>query len=124
MSPSSGARSIENTQLPKCCYVGKTTQFQISIILLLQVDGREEVSELLSLEGKIDLVIPRGSGDLVRSIQQQAGGRMPVLGHSEGVCTVYVDTQADLRKALKIGKYICVIPMCCNETCRVLNSII
>ena len=70
------------------------------------------MSELLSLEGKIDLVIPRGSGDLVRSIQQQAGGRMPVLGHSEGVCTVYVDTQADLRKALKIGKYICVIPMC------------
>lgn len=70
------------------------------------MDGREEVSELLSLEGKIDLVIPRGSGDLVRSIQQQASGRMPVLGHSEGICTVYVDAQADLRKALKIGKHI------------------
>ena len=64
------------------------------------------MSELLSLEGKIDLVIPRGSGDLIRSIQQQAGGKMPVLGHSEGICTVYVDAQADLRKALKIGKHI------------------
>ena len=68
-----------------------------------QVDGREEVSELLALEGKIDLVIPRGSGDLVRSIQEQARGRIPVLGHSEGICNVYIDAQADPKKALKIG---------------------
>ena len=61
------------------------------------------MSELLALKGKIDLVIPRGSGELVRSIQEQAGGRLPVLGHSEGICSVYVDAHADPKKALKIG---------------------
>lgn len=63
------------------------------------------MSELLSLDDKIDLVIPRGSYELVRSIQSQANGRIPVLGHDEGVCTVYVDRYADLEKTLRIGTY-------------------
>ena len=64
---------------------------------------REEISDLLTMDQYIDLVIPRGSGDLVRSIQQQSRN-IPVLGHAEGICHVYVDKDADLQKALKIGK--------------------
>ena len=68
-----------------------------------QVDSREEVSELLSLKQKIDLVIPRGSSALVQNVLDQARGQIPVLGHTEGVCHVYVDNKADMQKAVAIG---------------------
>nr|CAD7197351.1 unnamed protein product [Timema douglasi] len=66
------------------------------------VSTREEISDLLSMEHHIDLIIPRGSSELVRSIQEQSQ-HIPVLGHAEGICHVYVDNSADLDKALKIG---------------------
>lgn len=65
------------------------------------VSTREEISDLLSMEKHIDLIIPRGSSELVKSIQDQSH-RIPVLGHAEGVCHVYVDKDADPLKALKI----------------------
>jgi glutamate-5-semialdehyde dehydrogenase len=58
------------------------------------------VDALLALEGIIDLVIPRGSNELVRSVQART--RIPVLGHSEGVCHVYVDAAADPEMAARI----------------------
>lgn len=61
----------------------------------------------------IDLVIPRGSGELVRSIQQQSR-HIPVLGHAEGVCHVYVDNEADLEQALKVGR---VVYCVCHALC-------
>lgn len=67
------------------------------------VSTREEISDLLSMDEYIDLIIPRGSSELVRSIQEQSG-HIPVMGHAEGVCHVYIDRDADLNKALKIGR--------------------
>ena len=64
------------------------------------VAGRAEVDALLALDGVIDLVIPRGSNELVRSVQART--RIPVLGHAEGVCHVYVDAAADPAMALRI----------------------
>lgn len=61
---------------------------------------REEVSQMLALDGEIDLIIPRGSKEFVNYIS--ANSRVPVLGHGEGVCHVYVDAAADLRKALAV----------------------
>nr|CAD7570857.1 unnamed protein product [Timema californicum] len=49
------------------------------------VSTREEISDLLSMEHHIDLIIPRGSSELVRSIQEQSQ-HIPVLGHAEGIC--------------------------------------
>lgn len=69
-----------------------------------KVSTREEISDLLTMDQYIDLVIPRGSGELVRSIQQQSRN-IPVLGHAEGICHVYVDNEADPIRALKIGNF-------------------
>lgn len=61
---------------------------------------REEVSAMLALDEEIDLIIPRGSKEFVKHVA--AYTRIPVLGHGEGVCHVYVDAAADLRKALAV----------------------
>jgi delta-1-pyrroline-5-carboxylate synthetase len=64
------------------------------------LDGREAVDALLGREDLIDLVIPRGSNALVASIQART--RIPVLGHADGVCHIYLDDAVDLQAALPI----------------------
>ncbi|MCO4746136.1 MAG: glutamate-5-semialdehyde dehydrogenase [Proteobacteria bacterium] len=61
------------------------------------VETRDQVADLLALDDVIDLVVPRGSGALVRHIQNNT--RIPVLGHAEGLCHVYVDGAADFAMA-------------------------
>ena len=65
------------------------------------VSTREEIAELLKMDDLINLVIPRGSNEMVRSIQHST--RIPVLGHADGVCHVYIDEFADTDKAIKIA---------------------
>ncbi|CAB4070272.1 ALDH18A1 [Lepeophtheirus salmonis] len=65
------------------------------------VSSREAVGDLLKMSEYIDLVIPRGSNELVSMIKEQSK-MIPVLGHAEGVCHVYVDRDADIEKAVKI----------------------
>ncbi len=73
---------------------------EIPVGVLSSVAGRAEVDALLALDEHIDLVIPRGGYDLVRHVQ--AHTRIPVLGHAEGVCHVYVDRAADEAMATAI----------------------
>ena len=65
------------------------------------VSGRNEVSELLKLDQYIDLIIPRGSNEMVKSIKDRSKS-IPVMGHADGICHVYLDKDADPMKAIKV----------------------
>lgn len=93
--------ALAEAGLPADCVVG--------------VEGREAVGELLEDDAHIDLVIPRGSGQLVKHIQEST--RIPVLGHAEGVCHLYLDAAADPAMAAHLaadGK--ADYPSACNAT--------
>ena len=62
---------------------------------------RQESLALLRLDGLVDLIIPRGSNELVQFIQDNT--RIPVLGHADGICHLYVDQAADLAKAVRVA---------------------
>lgn len=64
------------------------------------LETREEISEILKLDEYIDLLIPRGSYGFVKYISSNTN--IPVLGHSSGVCSVYVDSEADINTALNV----------------------
>ena len=67
-------------------------------IVLLQT--RLEIDQMLQFSDYIDLIIPRGSNKFVKYIQQNTA--IPVLGHAEGICHLYVDGEADLAQALPV----------------------
>jgi glutamate-5-semialdehyde dehydrogenase len=62
--------------------------------------SRADVVELFSQERDVDLIIPRGSYELVHFVMKHS--RIPVLGHGEGICHVYVDRAADIKKAVEL----------------------
>ena len=63
--------------------------------------SREESLGLLKLDGLVDLIIPRGSNQLVRFIQDNT--RIPVLGHADGICHLYVDREVDIPLAVTVA---------------------
>ena len=85
---------------------------------------RQESLALLRLDGLVDLIIPRGSNELVRFIQDNT--RIPVLGHADGICHLYVDAAADVGMAVRVAVDSKVqYPAACNaiETLLVHRSV-
>ncbi|KAJ3226828.1 hypothetical protein HDU81_007095 [Chytriomyces hyalinus] len=72
----------------------------ISKDVVLLVESRTAIDELLKLDRYIDLVIPRGSNALVRHVQGST--RIPVLGHADGICATYLDKQLDPEMAIRV----------------------
>lgn len=80
--------------------IESATKGKVSRDVIGLVTSRADISSLLKLDKYIDLVIPRGSGALVKHIKDNT--HIPVMGHAEGVCHVYVDSSADVDKAVRI----------------------
>ncbi|HEY9830690.1 MAG TPA: glutamate-5-semialdehyde dehydrogenase [Stenomitos sp.] len=90
-------RSCET--LVKAIHQGlSTTAVDSTAVQLLTT--REEIRALLQLDEYVDLIIPRGSNEFVRYVQENT--RIPVLGHADGICHLYIDRAAELQKAVEI----------------------
>jgi glutamate-5-semialdehyde dehydrogenase len=64
------------------------------------LETRADVAAMLELDEDIDLIIPRGSNEFVRHIMDNT--RIPVMGHADGICHVYVDKAADIEMAVRL----------------------
>lgn len=71
--------------------------FEGTIVL---AQSREEIQQLLKLDHLIDLMIPRGSNQLVRFVKDHT--KIPVLGHADGICHYYIDETVDIEQALEL----------------------
>jgi glutamate-5-semialdehyde dehydrogenase len=100
-------RSAERAGLPK------EAVFSISSL------DREAVNELLKIEGLIDLIIPRGGGELINFVKKNT--TIPVLSHGKGLCSLYIDKDADVDMAIEIALNAkCQRPAVCNAVETVL----
>lgn len=85
------------------------------------LETRSDINAILDLDRYIDLLIPRGSNEFVRYIQDNT--RIPVLGHAAGICHVYVDSEADLDMAVSVALDSKVqYPAVCNAAETILVS--
>lgn len=67
---------------------------------LFQAELRDEISELLACHESVDLLIPRGSNSFVQYIMDHT--KIPVMGHADGICHIYVDKDFDIEKAIPV----------------------
>jgi glutamate-5-semialdehyde dehydrogenase len=95
-----GKESNQTTELLAQAISAGLRRTSIPSTYIQTIQTRAEVSSLLSLDRYIDLVIPRGSNALVKNIQHNT--RIPVMGHADGLCSVYLDESADLEKSKRI----------------------
>lgn len=78
--------------------LGKIKEFPKNVIQ--QVFTRDDVAEMLKCDKYINLIIPRGGNKLVKFIKENT--KIPVLGHADGICHIFVDETADIDMAIKV----------------------
>ena len=98
-----GGKEAQNSNRVLAGLIRKTLAKSDSVLenAIILVETRDEVTELVKIGSGIDLIIPRGSNELVRHIQENA--RAPVLGHGDGICHVYLHDDAEQGKSLDVS---------------------
>ncbi|KAJ8495815.1 hypothetical protein ONZ45_g12687 [Pleurotus djamor] len=110
-----GKESNKTTQLLAQAIVAGLAKTALPETYIQTIQTRAEVSSLLEMDRYIDLVIPRGSNSLVRNIQNNT--HIPVMGHADGLCHVYLDESADPQKAVRVVVDSKIdYPSACNST--------
>ena len=116
-----GGKEAENTNKAIFEIISNTLNsienFPQNMISLIHT--RNDVKELLALDEYVNLIIPRGSNALVKYIKENT--KIPVLGHADGICHIFIDKSADIKKVLNIcvdAK--CQYPSACNSVETIL----
>jgi len=110
-----GSEAAETNRALANVIAGASESAGIPAGWLQLLETRADVGEMLKLDDLVDLVIPRGSNEFVRYIMENSN--IPVLGHADGICHVYIDCDADSAMAIEIAvdskcQYVAV----CNAT--------
>jgi glutamate-5-semialdehyde dehydrogenase len=97
-----GSESIRSSRVIHQCLVNGLEQAGINpdAIQMVPTTNRDAVGYLLSMSQYLDVVVPRGGKSLIKRVQQEA--RVPVIGHLEGICHVYLHASADTAMATAI----------------------
>lgn len=96
-----GREALHTNRALYAALVEATESLGLPAHWLSLLETRDDVAAMLKMDEAIDLIIPRGSNDFVRYIMDNS--RIPVLGHADGICHVYVDKGADIQMAVDIA---------------------
>lgn len=95
-----GSEAAHSNRLLASLFTEALTRAGLPARCLLQLEGREEIRTLLSCHRELDLLVPRGSNAFVQYIMENT--KIPVMGHADGICHIYVDRAADQAMALPV----------------------
>ena len=96
-----GREALRTNQVLCDCLRDATAEVGLPADFAQLLTSRDDVAAMLKEDALIDLIIPRGSNEFVRYIMDNS--RIPVLGHADGICHVYVDKAADIESAVRIA---------------------
>jgi len=98
-----GSEAIHSNQaIANCIRTGlKNTGLPENAVQLIETTEREAVGELLGMSEYVDVIVPRGGKGLIERVSAEA--KMPVIKHLDGICHVYIDDDADIKKAINIA---------------------
>jgi glutamate-5-semialdehyde dehydrogenase len=96
-----GREAIESCQVLVKAIKAGLAESEVNPDVVQLLTTRSETTELLKLDRYVDLIIPRGSNEFVKYVQDNT--RIPVLGHADGICHLYIDREADFDLAIEIA---------------------
>lgn len=98
-----GSEAIHSNQaVANCIKVGlEAAGLPATTVQVIETTDRAAVGELITMPEYVDVIVPRGGKGLIERISNDA--KVPVIKHLDGICHVYIDTEADLEKAFNVA---------------------
>lgn len=98
-----GSEALNSNQAIAACIKQGLEQADLpaDVVQVIETTDREAVGELITMQEYVDVIVPRGGKGLIERISGNA--RVPVIKHLNGICHVYIDGQADRKKAIDIA---------------------